>query len=256
MGTVNVLDACAQTDERARRRSTSRPTRCYENREWEWGYREDEPKGGHDPYSNSKACAELVTAAYRESFFGPDSRVAVATARAGNVIGGGDWGEDRLIPDIMRAALAGEELADPQPGRDPARGSTCSTRSAATSAGRALWESDELADGWNFGPDERDARPVRWIVERLTRAVGRADPLARTTAARTRTRRCTCGSTPRRRASGSAGRRAGTSTRRSTSIVAWYKALQPAATCASTRCADRGVRGGARARMTPVAAAR
>ena len=93
--------------------------KCYENREWEWGYREDEPMGGHDPYSSSKGCAELVTAAYRRSFFSDPDGPRLASARAGNVIGGGDWGEDRLVPDVMRAALAGEHGAGPQPQLDP-----------------------------------------------------------------------------------------------------------------------------------------
>ena len=94
--------------------------KCYENREWEWGYREDEPMGGHDPYSNSKGCAELVTGAYRRSFFARPTARALASARAGNVIGGGDWGEDRLVPDIMRAALAGEVVHVRNPNVDPA----------------------------------------------------------------------------------------------------------------------------------------
>ena len=77
--------------------------KCYENKEWEWGYRENEPMGGHDPYSSSKGCAELVTSAYRRSFFSSEDTASLASARAGNVIGGGDWAEDRLIPDILRA---------------------------------------------------------------------------------------------------------------------------------------------------------
>ena len=84
--------------------------KCYENREWEWGYREHEPMGGFDPYSSSKGCSELVTDAFRRSFFSDPDGPRLASARAGNVIGGGDWGEDRLVPDIMRAALAGEQV--------------------------------------------------------------------------------------------------------------------------------------------------
>jgi CDP-glucose 4,6-dehydratase len=171
MGTVNVLDAVRQTD--AVRVAINVTTdKVYENREWEWGYREDEPKGGRDPYSNSKACSELVTSAYRESFFGPDSRVGVATVRAGNVIGGGDWGADRLIPDMMRAALDREELLVRNPDAIRPWQHVLNPLSGYLKLAESLWESDELADGWNFGPDERDARPVRWILERLSELWG------------------------------------------------------------------------------------
>ena len=175
MGTVNVLDAVRQTD--AVRVAINVTTdKVYENREWEWGYREDEPKGGRDPYSNSKACSELVTSAYRESFFGPDSRVGVATVRAGNVIGGGDWGADRLIPDIMRAALDREELLIRNPDAIRPWQHVLNPLSGYLKLAESLWESDELADGWNFGPDERDARPVRWILERLSELWGEQIP--------------------------------------------------------------------------------
>jgi CDP-glucose 4,6-dehydratase len=166
MGTVNVLDAVRHTDD-VRVVINVTTDKVYENREWEWGYREDEPKGGRDPYSNSKACSELVTSAYRESFFGPDSQVALATVRAGNVIGGGDWGEDRLIPDIMRAALDREELVIRNPNAIRPWQHVLNPLSGYLRLAESLWESDELAEGWNFGPDERDARPVDWIIERL-----------------------------------------------------------------------------------------
>ena len=128
---------------------------------------EDEAKGGRDPYSNSKACSELVTSAYRDSFFGPDSRVAAATVRAGNVIGGGDWGADRLIPDIMRAALGEAELHVRNPGAIRPWQHVLNPLSGYLRLVESLWESDDFADGWNFGPEERDARPVHWIIERL-----------------------------------------------------------------------------------------
>jgi CDP-glucose 4,6-dehydratase len=111
MGTVNLLDACRQCAS-VQAVVVVTTDKCYENREWVWGYREHEAMGGHDPYSASKGCAELVTAAYRRSFFTPDlglSRARVASARAGNVIGGGDWAEDRLIPDIVRAFASDQE---------------------------------------------------------------------------------------------------------------------------------------------------
>src|SRR5579859_2354535 len=111
MGTVHILEAVRRLKLRCAVVNVT-SDKCYENREWEWGYREDEPMGGHDPYSNSKGCAELVTAAYRRSFFEPaGSATRLASVRAGNVIGGGDWGEDRLVPDLMRAVMAGETLA-------------------------------------------------------------------------------------------------------------------------------------------------
>jgi CDP-glucose 4,6-dehydratase len=175
MGTVNVLDAVRRTDD-VRVVVNVTTDKVYENREWEWGYREDEPKGGRDPYSNSKACSELVTSAYRESFFGPDSEVAVATVRAGNVIGGGDWGEDRLIPDIMRAALGEAELHVRNPGAIRPWQHVLNPLSGYLRLAEALWESDEFADGWNFGPEERDARPVRSIIERLSELWGEEIP--------------------------------------------------------------------------------
>jgi CDP-glucose 4,6-dehydratase len=109
MGTVHVLEAArACPDLRALVSVTT--DKCYENKEWVWAYREDEPMGGHDPYSSSKGCAELVTAAYRKSFFGGEGQPAIASARAGNVIGGGDWAQDRLIPDILQAFVAGRPV--------------------------------------------------------------------------------------------------------------------------------------------------
>jgi CDP-glucose 4,6-dehydratase len=171
MGTVNVLDAVRQTHS-VRVAINVTTDKVYENREWEWGYREDEPKGGRDPYSNSKACSELVTSAYRDSFFTPESGVAVATARAGNVVGGGDWGEDRLIPDIMRAALTGEELLIRNPNAIRPWQHVLNPLSGYLKLAESLWESQDFADGWNFGPDERDARPVHWILERLNELWG------------------------------------------------------------------------------------
>ena len=170
MGTVNVLEAVRQTGT-ARVVLVVTSDKCYENREWPWGYREYEPMGGHDPYSSSKGCAELVTAAYRRSFFGSD--VAVASARAGNVIGGGDWAEDRLIPDIIRAFLRGEpvRIRNPMAVRpwqhvlDPLHGYLVLLE--------RLWErSSEFAEGWNFGPDDADSRPVAEVANALTERWG------------------------------------------------------------------------------------
>jgi CDP-glucose 4,6-dehydratase len=166
IGTVNVLDAVRLADGvRAVVIVTS--DKCYENREWEWAYREDEPLGGHDPYSSSKAAAELATSAYRSSFFADPGGVRLASARAGNVIGGGDWGEDRLIPDIMRAALAGEVVEIRNPGATRPWQHVLNPLSGYLELAQRLWDDPAAAAAWNFGPAESDARPVGWIVERL-----------------------------------------------------------------------------------------
>jgi CDP-glucose 4,6-dehydratase len=167
MGTVNVLDAVRMhgSDVRAVVNVTS--DKCYENREWEWGYREDEPMGGFDPYSSSKGCAELVTAAFRRSFFSDPAGPRLASARAGNVIGGGDWGEDRLVPDIMRAALAGEQVRVRNASSIRPWQHVLNPLSGYLLLAQSLWDEPRLAEGWNFGPVDEDARPVGWIVERI-----------------------------------------------------------------------------------------
>ena len=176
MGTVHLLEAVrGLSGVRAVVIVTS--DKCYENREWVWGYRENEPMGGFDPYSSSKACVELVTAAYRNSFF-PVARhaehgVAIATARAGNVIGGGDWAADRLVPDCLRAVEAGTpvRLRSPDAVRpwqhvlDPLAG-------YLALAERLHVEGPAFAEAWNFGPADDDARPVRWVVEQLVSGWG------------------------------------------------------------------------------------
>ncbi len=167
MGTVNVLDAVRLRGDGVRALVNVTSDKCYENREWEWGYRESEPMGGHDPYSSSKGCAELVTEAFRSSFFTGDDGPRLASARAGNVIGGGDWGEDRLVPDIMRAALAGEQVRVRNPNSIRPWQHVINPLSGYLLLAQALWESPEHAEGWNFGPPEEDARPVGWLVERL-----------------------------------------------------------------------------------------
>jgi CDP-glucose 4,6-dehydratase len=165
MGTVNVLEAIrAKGDVRVVVNVTS--DKCYENREWDWGYREDEPMGGHDPYSNSKGCAELVTAAFRRSFF-HNGETRLASVRAGNVIGGGDWGEDRLLPDLMRAALAGETVPIRNPTAVRPWQHVLNPLSGYLTLAQALWDRAELAGAWNFGPSDEDARPVSWIVDEL-----------------------------------------------------------------------------------------
>jgi len=167
MGTVNLLEAVRRHGENVRAVVVVTSDKCYENREWEWGYREDEPLGGFDPYSSSKGCAELVTSAFRSSFFADPDGPRVASARAGNVIGGGDWGADRLVPDLMRAALAGEELRVRNPNSVRPWQHVLNPLSGYLLLAQALCEDAACATAWNFGPDERDARTVGWLVERL-----------------------------------------------------------------------------------------
>ncbi|MDD2366396.1 MAG: CDP-glucose 4,6-dehydratase [Desulfuromonadaceae bacterium] len=171
MGTVNLLEA-VRLSPTVRAVVNVTTDKVYENREWAWGYRENEPFGGHDPYSNSKACSELVTAAYRSSYFNPETysqhRVGVATARAGNVIGGGDWATDRLIPDIVRAIIAGEPVKIRNPNSIRPWQHVLEPLSGYLVLAQKLYESGpEFAEGWNFGPADEDARTVEWIVRRM-----------------------------------------------------------------------------------------
>lgn len=176
MGTVHLLDAVRQVGGvRAIVNVTS--DKCYENREWVWGYRENEPMGGFDPYSNSKGCAELVTAAFRSSFFHPDRYadhgVALASARAGNVIGGGDWASDRLVPDVMNAFMAGRPVDIRNPGAIRPWQHVLEPLHGYLLLAEKLWaDGPAHAEGWNFGPQDADAQPVQWMVERLAQRWG------------------------------------------------------------------------------------
>lgn len=173
MGTVSLLEAIRSTPS-VRCVINVTTDKCYENREWVWGYRESEALGGHDPYSSSKACSELVTAAYRKSFFAA-AGVAVATARAGNVIGGGDWAADRLVPDFLRAADAGVALRIRSPDAIRPWQHVLEPLSGYLSiAEKTFSDPTPFAGAWNFGPADEDARPVQWIVERLIGATPRA----------------------------------------------------------------------------------
>ena len=167
LGTVNVLDAVRLHGQGVRAIVNVTSDKCYENREWEWGYRESEPMGGHDPYSSSKGAAELATAAFRRSFFSDQDGPRLASARAGNVIGGGDWGEDRLVPDVMRAALEGEQVRVRNPNSVRPWQHVLNPLSGYLVLAQALWDSPEHAAGWNFGPADEDARSVGWMVERI-----------------------------------------------------------------------------------------
>jgi CDP-glucose 4,6-dehydratase len=166
MGSVNLFEA-ARTAEGVRVVLNVTSDKCYENREWDWGYRENEPMGGHDPYSSSKGAAEIVTAAYRRSFFSDPDGARLASARAGNVIGGGDWGEDRLVPDVMRAVLAGESVRVRNPNAIRPWQHVINPLSGYLVLAEAVWEEPELAGGWNFGPADEEAQPVGNLVERL-----------------------------------------------------------------------------------------
>ena len=176
MGTVNLFEAVRVTPS-VRAVVNVTTDKCYENREWVWGYRENDPMGGYDPYSSSKGCAELVSTAYRSSFFNPKDyashRVAVATARAGNVIGGGDWAQDRLVPDIL-AAFQKEtpaQIRNPHATRpwqhvlEPLRG-------YLMLAEKLLKEGPKYAEAWNFGPNEEDAKTVGWVAAELAKRWG------------------------------------------------------------------------------------
>lgn len=176
MGTVNLFEAVRQLKHHSVIVNVT-SDKCYENREWMWGYRENEPMGGHDPYSNSKGCAELVTSAFRESYFAPQSfakhGVALGSARAGNAIGGGDWTGDQLIPDLMRSFLAGKAclIRNPSAYRpwqfvlEPLRGYLMLAEKLAHDPAR-------FSAGWNFGPADSDAKPVAWIADSLKQTWG------------------------------------------------------------------------------------
>lgn len=172
MGTVYLLEAVKQIGGvKAVVNITS--DKCYENREWVWGYREDEPMGGYDPYSNSKGCAELVASAYRQSFFNKEKYTqhgcALASVRAGNVIGGGDWAEDRLIPDMLKAFSQGQSVEIRSPHAIRPWQHVLEPLSGYIAIAEKLYiDGPDYAEGWNFGPKDEDAKPVEWIVNRLS----------------------------------------------------------------------------------------
>jgi CDP-glucose 4,6-dehydratase len=170
MGTVHLLEAVRSTPS-VRAVVNVTTDKCYENKEWPWGYRENEAMGGYDPYSSSKGCAELVTSAYRQSFFSSpdtDKKVAVASARAGNVIGGGDWAEDRLVADILRAISKNRPVQVRNPHAIRPWQHVLEPLSGYLVLAQNLYEHGErFAQAFNFGPLESDAREVEWIVKKL-----------------------------------------------------------------------------------------
>lgn len=172
MGTVHLLEAIRNMPS-VKSVVIVTSDKCYENKEWYWGYRENEAMGGYDPYSNSKGCAELVTAAYRNSYFsGPDG-IGLASGRAGNVIGGGDWALDRLIPDIIQAFNNGEEVSIRCPKAVRPWQHVLEPLAGYLTLAERLWSAPtQYSSGWNFGPLENDVKPVAWIVERMQRLWG------------------------------------------------------------------------------------
>jgi len=169
LGTANVLES-ALSCESVRSVVSVTTDKCYENKEWHWAYREYEPMGGHDPYSSSKGCAELVTASYRRSFYSSKGK-GLASARAGNVVGGGDWALDRLIPDILRAFEKNESVVIRSPNAVRPWQHVLEPLSGYLALAQRLFENpDDFAEGWNFGPNEEDVKPVSWILNRMVDA--------------------------------------------------------------------------------------
>ncbi|TDD77005.1 CDP-glucose 4,6-dehydratase [Flavobacterium caseinilyticum] len=172
IGTVNVLEA-ARACPNLKAIVSVTTDKCYENKEWAWGYRENEPMGGHDPYSSSKGCAELVTAAYRNSFFNSKDSAALATARAGNVIGGGDWADDRLIPDILKAFETSKSVVVRNPLSTRPWQHVLEPLSGYLVLAEHLYnDGQEYAQPWNFGPKEEDCKPVNWILDKMVATWG------------------------------------------------------------------------------------
>jgi CDP-glucose 4,6-dehydratase len=166
MGTVKVLEAARNCSDLKAIVSVT-TDKCYENKEWVWGYREDEAMGGYDPYSSSKGCAELVASSYRRSFM-QEKGVGLATARAGNVIGGGDWADDRLIPDILRAFEKESSVIIRNPASTRPWQHVLEPLSGYIVLAQKLYQTPlGYAEGWNFGPYDDDAKPVDWILNKM-----------------------------------------------------------------------------------------
>jgi len=166
IGTANILEAARHVGcVRAVVNVTT--DKCYENREWEWAYRENERLGGHDPYSSSKACSELITSSFRSSFFN-DLGIGLATARAGNVIGGGDWSVDRLIPDVVRSIVNRKPLTIRNPSATRPWQHVLEPLSGYLILAENLFkEGLPYSEAWNFGPLEQDVKPVSWIADHI-----------------------------------------------------------------------------------------
>ncbi|QIG79778.1 CDP-glucose 4,6-dehydratase [Stakelama tenebrarum] len=171
-GTVHLLDACRRLGS-LKGVVCVTSDKCYENREWVWPYRETDPMGGHDPYSASKGAAELAIASFRRSFFDREDGPLIASVRAGNVIGGGDWASDRLVPDIIRGLIAGEAIPIRAPDAVRPWQHVLEALGGYLLIAQRLGAGErDFADAWNFGPADSDAKPVRWIAERLMKGWG------------------------------------------------------------------------------------
>jgi len=172
MGTVNVLE-CARKCSNLKSIVSITTDKCYENTGVKTGYKEHDPMGGHDPYSSSKGCAELVISAYRRSFFTSKHTASLASARAGNVIGGGDWADDRLIPDILRAFEKSESVVIRNPLSTRPWQHVLEPLSGYLVLAQELFlNGDEFAEGWNFGPKDEDCKPVSWIMDQMVEMWG------------------------------------------------------------------------------------
>ncbi len=177
MGSLNILEGVREVNS-VRAVIMVTTDKCYENREWLWAYRENEPMGGHDPYSSSKGCAELLISSYRNSFFSDGEfdqhNTAIASVRAGNVIGGGDWADDRLIPDIIRSFQNDETVRIRNPNAIRPWQHVLEPLSGYLMLAEKLFSSGhKYAEAWNFGPQEEDTKPVQWIVDKMVKLWGK-----------------------------------------------------------------------------------
>jgi CDP-glucose 4,6-dehydratase len=169
MGTVNLLYAVKET-KKAKVVINITSDKCYENNESLEGYREDDPMGGYDPYSSSKGCAELITKSFRKSFFSSDheNNIGLASVRAGNVIGGGDWAENRLIPDIISAIKNKENVKIRNPNAIRPWQHVLDPLNGYISLAEKVWDDQtKYSEGWNFGPEKNETKPVSWVIEKF-----------------------------------------------------------------------------------------
>ena len=173
MGTLNLLEVIRNCDS-VKAVVIITTDKCYENKEWVWGYRENEPMGGHDPYSSSKGCCELLVSSYRRSFFQDSTNPAVATARAGNVIGGGDWAKDRLIPDVIRVIENSEKVNLRNPNSIRPWQHVLDPLSGYLMLGEKLFSSGQsFAEAWNFGPKDEDCKSVSYVLDKIYESWGK-----------------------------------------------------------------------------------
>ena len=168
MGTVNLLNAIKET-KKSKIVINVTSDKCYENNESLEGYKEDDPMGGHDPYSSSKGCSELITKSFRESFFNSNTEenVALASVRAGNVIGGGDWAENRLIPDIIRSIKNNESVNIRNPNAVRPWQHVMDPLNGYISLAEKLYDNQTFSEGWNFGPEKNEIKSVSWIINKF-----------------------------------------------------------------------------------------